>query len=294
MFRRLIVALFFVLAIVLVACGGDEPEASPQPEGTSSPAEPTATAEPPTATPEPSPTPTETPTPTAVAEAGSGWGASGSGAQSACDHPYLPLRPGATWRYETSEGEFAWEVIEVQGDMDEASAVLGVTAGDISLEYHWQCVAGQGISSFDFAGLSSAPVGLDLTIEQAGVEGQFLLPPEQMVVGANWTAVLTGTVSFSQTIEGTTFEVAGDMQTVQDNTIVSADPVEFNGQNVPSLQIEQANTITLMLSLMGTATEQTFEVTNNYDLGYGIGMISQNSVTDFGTETMTLVEYSIP
>jgi hypothetical protein len=84
------------------------------------------------------------------------------------------------------------------------------------------------------------------------------------------------------------------MKTVQEHTIQSADPVEFEGQSVPGLQIEQANTITLMLSLMGTAVEQTISVDNNYELGYGIGIVDQSSVTDFGTETMNLVSYTIP
>ncbi|MGD8585906.1 MAG: hypothetical protein PVJ75_11190 [Chloroflexota bacterium] len=319
MFRRFFVVLSFILAIGLVACGGDEPATSGQPdEAGGSAAEPaTATAEPatataePTPTPEPQPTPTLAPTPTEVAEvspsegdsgsgeagavaAGSGWGASGDGAQSACDHPYLPMRSGAMWNYETSEGPIIWEVVDVQGGLDEATAVLSVTVGDVSLEYQWQCSAGQGLSSFDFANLTSAPVGLDMTIEQVSVDGQFLLPPEEMVVGASWTAELLGTVSFSQEIEGTSIEATGDMKTVQEHTIQSADPVEFEGQSVPGLQIEQANTITLMLSLMGTAVEQTISVDNNYELGYGIGIVDQSSVTDFGTETMNLVSYTIP
>jgi len=301
MFRRLIFALFIVLAIGLVACGGDESEPSGQtPEPATATAEPpTATPEPPTATPEPSPTPTDEPAATAVAEVsqpadGSGWGASGSGAQSACDHPYLPLRSGAMWRYETSEGEVLWEVADIQGDMDEATAVLNVTVGDFSLAYQWQCSAGQGLSSFDFASLSAAPVGLDMTIEQVSVDGVFLLPPEQMVVGASWTAVLTGTVSFSQEIEGTSIEATGDMTTVQQHTIASADPVEFDGQSIPGLQIQQADTINLTLMMMGTAVDQAITLDNSYDLGYGIGIVSQSSVTDFGTETMKLVEYSIP
>lgn len=319
MFRRFSIVVLLILAIGLVACGGgDEPEASGQPDATNgSTAEPaTATAEPPTATAEPTatpepPTPTLAPTPTEVVEAaqpeggsgsasagdvgsGSGWGASGSEAQSACDHPYLPLRPGATWTYEVSEGTLIWEVVDVQGNMNEATAVLSVTVGDISLDYQWQCAAGQGLSSFDFANLTSAPAGLDMTIEQVGVDGQFLLPPEEMVVGASWTAELLGTVSFSQEVEGTSVEATGDMKTVQEHTILSADPVEFDGQSVPGLQLEQVNTITLMLSLMGTSVEQTIDINNRYDLGYGIGIISQASTTDFGTEMMKLVEYSIP
>jgi hypothetical protein len=327
MSTRLFFAITLILTIALVACGGGDEPSEPEPAApaSDSPAEPaeaateppTETPAEPTATPEPLPTPTLAPTPTEstedappesepdTAEAsgdsgagnaalGSGWGASGSGAQSACDHPYLPIRPGATWTYEGSEGAITWAVVDVQGDMSEATALLDVTVGDITLNYQWDCASGEGLSSFDFANLTSAPVGLDMTIEQVSVDGQFLLPPEQMVVGASWTAEMLGTISFSQEIEGTSIEATGDMKTVQEHTIVSADPVEFNGQSVPGLQVEQANTLTIMLSLMGTSTEQVTTVGNSYTLGYGIGIISQSSVTDFGTETMNLVDYAIP
>lgn len=327
MLQRHFILLLVILAIGLTACGsGDEPEAPGQPDQASDSASelatattesPTATAEP-TATPEPPPTPTLAPTPTETIEAtqtqggsgstdsndigngpapfatGLGWGQSGSGAQSACDHPYLPLRPGATWTYETSEGLIIWEVVDVQGDMNEATAQLKVTVGDISLDYQWQCTAGQGLSAFDFANLTSAPVGLDMTIEQVSIDGQFLLPPQEMVVGASWTAELLGTVSYSQQIEEMSIEVTGDMKTVQQHTIASANPVEFDGQSVPGLQVDQASTITLMLSLMGTSTEQVIPIDNNYELGIGIGIVRQSSVTDFGTETMNLVSYSVP
>ena len=324
MFRRIVVILMLILAIALVACGSGE-EAEPAESGQAAaadsgsaaepetvPAEPaTATPVEPTATPEPPPTPTLAPTPTeAVAEAqpeaeqestgagdaasGSGWGASKSGAQSACDHAFMPLRPGATWTYEGGEGALIWEVVDVQGDMDDATAVVTITVGDVTLDYQWQCAAGEGLSSFDFANLAAAPVGIDLTIEQVSVDGQFLLPAEQLVPGATWTTELESTISFSQTLEGTSIGASGDMTTVQQNTVTSADPVEFDGQSVPGIQIEQINSITMLLSMMGTAMEQAMTVSNNLYLGYGIGIVSQSSVTDFGTETMNLVSYSIP
>lgn len=309
MFSRYFVIFMLVLAIILVACGGEEESEEAGQAAEPATAEPaTPTVEPATATPEPPPTPTLAPTPTEVAEeatteaeddsdgaaVGAGWGASESGSQSACDHPYLPLRPGATWTYELSDGSVIWEVVDVQGNMDEATTMLNVTVGDVILDYQWHCTAGQGLDTFDFANLTSAPVGLDMTIEQVSIDGQFILPPDQMIPGASWTAELLGEISYSQEVEGTSIEATGEMKTVQEHTIKSAEPVEFDGQTVPGLQIEQVNTITLLLSLMGTNTEQTISLTNDYDLGYGIGIIGQSSESNFGTDTMELVSYSIP
>ena len=311
-----------VLSLLLVACGsGQQTESveSDQPaaadDGGDVATDPaTATAEPvvePTATPEPPPTPTLAPTPTEVVEetppevdegsgqsgaatAGSGWGASGTGAQTACDHPYLPLRPGATWTYGGGEDTLVWEVLDVQGDMAAATAILNITIGDVSIDYRWECAAGEGMASFDFASLGSAPAGVELTIEQVSIDGQFLLPAEQLVPGATWTTNMESTISFTQEAEGMTLEATGDMTTEQQNTVVNADPVEFQGQSVAGLRIEQVNNVTMLLSLMGAAMEQAMTITNNHFLGYGIGIVSQTSITDFGTESMDLVSYSIP
>lgn len=333
MFRSYIVVSMFMLGIALVACsgGGETVGQTPPNEDDSGAAEiatatattapatattepPTATAEPPSATPEPSPTQEPAPQPEPTEEmaemvpedssedsgqggseaSGSGWGESGTGAQSACDHPYLPIRSGATWTYQAGEEMLIWEVVDVQGDMDEASAVLNITVGDVSLSYHWDCKADQGIASFDFASLTSVPVGIDMELKQESVEGQFLLPADQLIPGASWTAKLLSKISFSQEAAGTSVEVTGDMTTVQDHTVLVADPVEINGQSVPGLQIEQASTIDMSLAIMGVTTAQSFSVVTNYEMGYGIGIVTQTSYTDFGTETTSLVDYSIP
>ena len=322
MIRRLCLLSLLVLSLLLVACGSapeTESVESEQPAAADSSSEAvadpaTATAVPvvePSATSEPPPTPTLAPTPTEIVEEtapetdessgqssaagdGSGWGASGSGSQTACDNPYLPMRPGATWTYQGTEDTLVWEVMDVQGDMETATAVLAITVGDVSIDYRWECAAGEGMASFDFASLGSAPAGVELTIEQVSIDGQFLLPAEELVPGASWTTNMESAISFVQEAEGTTLEVTGDMTSEQQNTVVNADPVEFQGQSVAGLRIEQVNQITMLLSLMGTAMEQAMTITNNQFLGYGIGIVSQTSITDFGTESMDLVSYSIP
>ncbi|UCG24012.1 MAG: hypothetical protein JSW55_18080 [Chloroflexota bacterium] len=320
MLRRIFFVLVLVLALALVACGGEQSEtaepAAADAGGSSDP--PTATAEPtaeaiaePTATPEPPPTPTSIPAPTEVVEEsqpaeeegaeqtasagdGPGWGASGAGSQTACDHPYFPMRPGATWTYEGTGQTLTWEVLDVQGDSDSATAVLNITIGDVSIDYRWDCTAGEGMASFDFANLGAAPAGVELTIEQVSIDGQFLLPPEQLVSGATWTTNMESTISFTQEAEGTVFEATGDMVTEQLNTVLSVDPVAFDGQNTAGLQIEQVNNAKMLLSMMGSAMEQALVMTNNYNMGYGIGIVNQSTISDFGTETMDLVSYSIP
>jgi hypothetical protein len=50
----------------------------------------------------------------------------------------------------------------------------------------------------------------------------------------------------------------------------------------------------MVMSILGSSVEQEFTVDGTYELGRGIGMVRQINVTDFGTESLELVEYFIP
>jgi hypothetical protein len=226
--------------------------------------------------------------------AGDGWGESGSGAQTACDHPYLPLRTGSTWTYSGSEGEQVWEVLEVQGDLNNATANMRITVDDVAIDYTWNCTAGEGIASFDLASLGAAQLGTELILEQKSAEGQFLLPADEMSLGATWEMKMESTLQFSQDVGGETIAVSGDMSTLQTNTVVGNDPVTFDGTTVDGIQLEQQDTITLDMNVLGTQVEQTVNVSNLFSMGWGIGIVQQSSTTDFGSETTNLVLAHIP
>jgi len=223
-----------------------------------------------------------------------GWGASGSGPQSACDHPYLPLRPGATWTYNDGQDTLIWEVIDVQGDLNNATAVLQITVGDIALDYQWNCAEGEGLASFDFANLGSAASELQMTLEQISSDGQFLLPADQLQPGATWETNLESAFSFSQGEGDVLIEVFGDMINVQTNEVISTNPVTFDGLTVDGVQLEQADAITMVMTVLGNAINQNMSFVSNYEFGRGIGMISQSSATDFGPSIVQLVSYYVP
>ncbi len=223
-----------------------------------------------------------------------GWGASGSGPQSACDHPYLPLRPGATWTYNDGQDTLIWEVIDVQGDLNNATAVMQITVGDIALDYQWNCAEGEGLASFDFANLGSAASELQMTLEQISSDGQFLLPADQLQPGATWETNLESAFNFSQGEGDTVIEVTGDMANVQTNEVISTNPVTFDGLTVDGVQLEQADAITMVMTILGNAMTQNMSFVSNYEFGRGIGMISQSSATDFGPSIVQLVSYYVP
>jgi hypothetical protein len=219
---------------------------------------------------------------------------SSTSSQTACDHPYLPLRKGATWTY-VSDGEtLIWEVIDVQGDLNNATAVLRISVSDVIIDYSWTCSSSEGLSSYGFVNLGIGDLGADMTLEQKSADGYFLLPADQLVPGATWVLNLESTFNFSQEAGDQTISVTGDMITVQNNEVVGAEPVEFDGQTVDGIQVQQIDTIDMVMSMLGTVVEQGQSITNNTSFGKGIGMVTQTSVTDFGSATTGLISYHIP
>lgn len=230
----------------------------------------------------------------AGAASGEGWGESGTTAHTACDYPYFPLRPGATWNYTTSEGDLFWEVIDVQGDLDNATAVLQIISNDVTLDYNWTCAAGEGLTSFDFANVGVAQPGVEMTIEHTSAEGNFLPPVDDLQPGASWVTNLESTIYFSIEAEGESMEATGDMTTVQTSTVLGTDPVTVDGQTVDGVQLEQNSAVNMVMDMMGQAIDQNMTIVNTLNLGRGIGIVTQTSVTDFGTDTTELVSYFIP
>jgi hypothetical protein len=230
----------------------------------------------------------------AGAASGEGWGESGTTAQTACDYPYLPLRPGATWDYTTSEGPLHWEVTDVQGDMDSATAVLQITVDDVTLDYNWTCAAGEGLTSFDFGNVGVGQPGVEMTIEHTSAEGNFLPPVDDLQAGTTWVTNLESTIQFSVEAEGETMEATGDMTTVQTSTVLGTDPVTVDGQTVDGVQLEQNSAVVMVMNMMGQAIDQNMTIVNTLNLGRGIGIVTQTSITDFGTDTTELVSYFIP
>lgn len=325
--KRLSYALIILLlASFLAACGGDQetaeeplqpstaetddvPEADEQPTAETEAAS-AEEAMAPTEPPAPEPTTEEesdemtadvAETPAAEAQveeepvaSSDGWGESATGAQSACDHPYMPLREGATWTYDTGDGSYSWEVTSVEGDLQEATAEVVVTLDEITLNYVWNCAEGQGISSMDFASQGLTSSFPEMTIEVTSGEGEFLLPPEEMTPGASWDSSYEQEMTFAVGEGDAQIEASGTMTTEQTNTVLSADPVTAAGVTVDGVQIEQISNLNILLDMMGQSVEQAQTLTSVYELGRGVGIMRQSVETEFGPSNVELTSFFIP
>ena len=226
------------------------------------------------------PAPTEGAGPDATA------GPTGYVSQTACDHPYLPLRQGATWTYATSEGNYDWTVSAVTGDLEAATAVMDFTMDGVVITYHWNCT-GDGMVSYDFGNVAASGEGAVADFKVTASEGTWLPPVELLVPGYTWvnnytmeTTVGGGGQSFSSVTDvSQNFSVAGFASTTSEAGTFETLSVNSTGTYAAT-----------MTGLPGFTTSST----GTTQFAYGVGMVRQESSSSGVSSTTTLVSYSIP
>ena len=298
--------IFLVIIILLVtACGGEaSPESSPPEEvtleeATTVPATTTAIPEPtslpsgsesePEATDTTVPTPTTMPTLAPEPTVETAAETAVSTAQTACDHPYFPMREGATWTYEGNSGQLIWTVTSVEGDLENATATMRADVAGVVLNYIWDCTP-EGMASFDFASLGT-DYGFTLDLEPISMTGQFLLPAEQLTTGATWQLIMDVTVTGD--IEGE--PINGDLIHTQNTQILNTDPVTFEGLTTDGIFMERISIIDVTMNVSGiSVSSPPITLDASYSMGRGIGITEMITTFPGETDTFRLISYSIP
>jgi hypothetical protein len=244
----------------------------------------------PTATATASPTATATPTPAVV---GTPDPVGDYRAQSACDHPYFPLREGATWTYlMLSEGEaytWHWTVTQVTGDLREASAIVEANFDDeFHVTYHWECTE-EGVFSFDYGSIGFEAFdleGISFSFDVVDTDGVMLPPPAQFVPGASWQNNYTVRASF--TIEGQSF--SSTTQHAGSHTAVDFETVTVRAGTFEALRVDGRSTSTTTVFGQSTSSSSS----SNQWYAYGVGWVRTSESGPDGSSTMELVSYRIP
>ncbi len=187
-----------VIVNVLAGCGG-----SPAPETSSAGASPTPaitaapTAAPGTPTVPATPTSapaTGTPSPAATASAPASAPATAGAAATACDHPYWPLRTGATWTSGNGAGGTnVVTITQVAVGADGATATQQTVSGASTITQQLTCDA-SGIQFGDATfHLANGHTGTRTTIDRVGA----LLPPAAALVdGATFSYSTRSSLDF--------------------------------------------------------------------------------------------------
>lgn len=187
--------------------------------------------------------PTDAPAPTAEAYVGA----------TACDHAYLPLRPGATWVYSGPNGKLVQTVTAVEGDASQASATLSSTIGDSPADTLTYVCTPDGIRRGD-----SVYGGMD-TYKNTFKDGVEVPPAELLAPGYSWSYTLEEEAQGSVTELTRTSEVSG------------AQSVEVGGETFDALVIDYDQ---------GGRTGQQI-------WARGVGVYSYGSASGFTLESFT-------
>jgi hypothetical protein len=190
--------------------------------------------------------------------------------QTACDHPYLPLRPGATWTYSSG---FTYLVTSVVGDRDHATATMTLTGQQTTAEFAWDCTADQGLLRYM---LRETPAGLppmELTlVDSAGV----VLPrPDLLRVGLEWDSLIQSDSVTSDPGGGT---AEGSTLSEDHYVLLGVDAVTFGARTMPGLQIITTGHTTSWFTLFGRQSQPIVsDSSNRLVYAQGIGLIESNT-----------------
>ncbi|MBI5081252.1 MAG: FecR domain-containing protein [Chloroflexi bacterium] len=242
-------------------------------------------------------TPGAQPTATRVGAGGAISGTAVGGSTSgvgltACDHPYFPLRPGATWTYSTESGSMTWTVTGVRGDKNNATADLMVTTGQMQMTQSIQCSGSNGILVGILIGLNLGSSG-NMTMTRSNASGSFLPPADQLKPGFAWQA----SSEVQMQISGGTVTMSVTGKPVEQYKVASNNKVTVAGKLYDGLQVTgsmliQDVTITLPNVPVAPATRISGAMNSVY--AKGVGLVQQTSQVEGQSSTMTLTSFRVP
>ena len=219
------------------------------------------------------------------------------------------MRPGASWVY-FEEGDsyyHHWDVLSVEGDEQNATAVMTAFIGEfselteenkaqmITIEYNWVCSVEEGIVSFDLATLEVPQMEgeeFEMTLTFVDGEGVMLPPANKMNIGDTWDMDLQMEFSMPELMG-----VEGTMTMNDFYTVVSHDPVDVLGSNFEGIQYEREFDIAMEINMGGTTSSmptQFVDYKTITTLAKGVGFVTLDSRGDFGDTGLQLISYNIP
>lgn len=202
-------ATFAMMSMACSLTGTGSSQPTTEPAATEAAQSDPATPEP-TEAPTQAVAPTDAPAPTAEAYVGA----------TACDHAYLPLRPGATWTYSGPNGKLVQTVTTVEGDAGQATATLSSTIGDGPADTLTYVCTPDGIRRGD-----SVYGGLD-TYKNTFKEGVEVPPADLLEPGYSWSYTL------EEEANGSITEIT------RSSKVSGAQSVELGGQTFDALVID--------------------------------------------------------
>jgi Zn-dependent metalloprotease len=206
----------------------------------------------------------------------------------ACDHPYMPIRPGSTWSYMDNEGQSSDYIVrEVTGDENYAEAIVDAVIVSpeltVTLTHTWTCDR-EGIRA-PLTSITGIPSGVEATV--FGEEQGVLLPVvENLTFGSQWNYNTLLIMDFTSPDTGA-IQVTNDRQE------------EFTSERMSNVSVPAGDFETLEISGQFTVTTDVGFVTKDFNgtevlwFVEGVGLV-KDLVEQDGTYFIELVDYFIP
>ena len=221
-----------------------------------------------------------------------GGGGAAGGGLTACDHPYFPLRPGATWTYSTESGATTWTVSSVTGDTTSASAEVTFAFEQGTVTWHFQCDA-SGITSYDFGAISSTELGQVVVFNVTSQSGVLIPAAELLAPGYSWTNAYELQMEF--TIPGQDQQISSANARTEDLVVTGAEPVTVGGETFDGLLISFNGTSTIQMQVPGVEVPPTTTSdSGTWTLARGVGIVMSTSQSEGFSSQSTLTSYHIP
>jgi hypothetical protein len=203
--------------------------------------------------------------------------------QPACDHPYMPLRPGASWSYASTDGrQYTYAVTSVTGDTEAGSARMTLTGPETFVEYEWRCSAEQGLLRYMLRDLPPDLPAMELSLVEGS--GAHLPPYDRLATGYAWDSRVK--------LDAVTSDPAGGTGTggflYEDHYSVTGPiTVTVTSEAVAGWQIERAGQRTTWFSFSGgDSLPIVRQVSETLVYARGVGLVQSG--------TGRLVSYTIP
>jgi hypothetical protein len=210
----------------------------------------------------------------------------GYDSQTACDHPYFPLRQGATWNYSSSDGfGFNWAVTSVTGDQNSAVAAVSMAFEGGSLNFDWSCDS-EGILFYLLGSIATEELGTFASFEVTSHSGASLISPQNFQEGASWNNEYT--MSYQIGVEG--FSTAFTNTVQETHTAGSPTTLTTGVGTFDAIPVTSSSSSTTS-SDFGSFT---FGWTSTCWFGYGVGLLRCESSGEGVSSTMELTSYTIP
>lgn len=206
-------------------------------------------------------------------------------AQTACDHPYFPLRQGATWSFSSEGYSFSWTVSAVSGDLNNATVTIVMDFEGGSSGFEWSC-SSDGVFSYDVGTFAADALGTIGSYSVTSQSGARFPPAEELEAGASWTSEYTS--AYEASVEG--FSTTFTTQIQESHTAGAMQSLTTGLGTFDAIPISTTTTST------STTDFGSFTSSSSSLCWYarGVGMLSCDSDSEGFSAHSELVSYSIP